>query len=208
MLVLNLACEAGHGFEGWFGSATDFESQQQGGLLSCPLCSSAQVRRMPSAPRLNLSSAREPAGPMGTSSGGSGGGVGPGGQGGKHLDRDADHSAGVRAGTHGGRPTDIPSGGNDGRAGDGPIAPATGPHTGLTPAELQRQVMQAVRQIMANTEDVGDRFAEEARRIHYGETEARGIRGQATPDEAQALAEEGIDVVALAVPEALKDPLQ
>ncbi len=68
--------------------------------------------------------------------------------------------------------------------------------------------MQAVRQIMANTEDVGERFAEEARRIHYGETEARGIRGQTTPDEAQALAEEGIEVVSLAVPAALKDPLQ
>lgn len=68
--------------------------------------------------------------------------------------------------------------------------------------------MQAVRQIMANTEDVGERFAEEARRIHYGETEARGIRGHTTPDEAQALAEEGIEVVSLAVPAAIKDPLQ
>ncbi|MBB3193555.1 DUF1178 family protein [Roseateles terrae] len=205
MLVLNLACEAGHGFEGWFGSATDFESQQQRGLLSCPLCSSAQVRRMPSAPRLNLSSAPEPAAAAGRSSSGNGGDAsGPRSPSG--------HPMSQYPGPHDGRPSgrhrDLPAVRSDGRAGDGPIVPATGPHTGLTPADLQRQVMQAVRQIMANTEDVGERFAEEARRIHYGETEARGIRGQATPDEAQALVEEGIDVVALAVPEALKDPLQ
>lgn len=208
MLVLNLACEAGHGFEGWFGSATDFESQQQRGLLSCPMCNSAQVRRMPSAPRLNLSSAQAPAHPVGPSSGGRGGhSERPGGQAGGHPGRHAGPGAGDGAAHSAGRGAHN-AGGDDGRSGEGPIVPATGPHAGLTPADLQRQVMQAVRQIMANTEDVGDRFAEEARRIHYGETEARGIRGQATPDEAQALAEEGIDVVALAVPEALKDPLQ
>jgi hypothetical protein len=74
--------------------------------------------------------------------------------------------------------------------------------------ELQKQVLQAVRTLMAKTEDVGDRFATEARRIHYGEAEERGIRGRATPDEARELADEGIDIVALPVPHALKDPLQ
>jgi hypothetical protein len=74
--------------------------------------------------------------------------------------------------------------------------------------ELQKQVMKAVRTMIANTEDVGDRFADEARRIHYGETEQRGIRGRATPQEARELADEGIDIVALPVPDALKDPLQ
>jgi hypothetical protein len=208
MLVLNLACEAGHGFEGWFGSATDFESQQQRGLLSCPMCNSAQVRRMPSAPRLNLSSAQAPARPGKRSSGGHAEGSGrPGSQPGRPLGRHPGPGAADEA-AHGASRSTHNAGSDDGRSAEGPIVPATGPHAGLTPADLQRQVMQAVRQIMANTEDVGDRFAEEARRIHYGETEARGIRGQATPDEAQALAEEGIDVVALAVPEALKDPLQ
>ncbi len=68
--------------------------------------------------------------------------------------------------------------------------------------------MQAVRHVLANTEDVGTRFAEEARRIHYGESEQRGIRGRTTRDEARALDEEGIQVLSLPIPDALKGPLQ
>lgn len=75
-------------------------------------------------------------------------------------------------------------------------------------ADLQAQWLQTVRHLMANTEDVGERFADEARRIHYGESEQRGIRGQASADERQALSEEGIEVVSIPVPAALKGPVQ
>jgi hypothetical protein len=68
--------------------------------------------------------------------------------------------------------------------------------------------MRAVRHLMANTEDVGERFPEEARRIHYGEIEERGIRGQASREAADALREEGIEVFSLPVPAALKGPIQ
>lgn len=58
-----------------------------------------------------------------------------------------------------------------------------------------RAALQRIRaEIEKNCDYVGDTFAEEARRIHYGETEARGIYGEATPDEAEALAEEGIEI--------------
>lgn len=50
------------------------------------------------------------------------------------------------------------------------------------------------KHVEANSEHVGDRFAEEARKIHYGETEKRGIYGQATADDAKALIDEGIEV--------------
>jgi hypothetical protein len=83
-----------------------------------------------------------------------------------------------------------------------PAEPAQGP-----PA-LQALWLHAVRQVLDNTEDVGERFPEEARRIHYGEVRSRGIRGQATPDECRALLDEGIEVVALPLPAALKGPLQ
>jgi hypothetical protein len=73
---------------------------------------------------------------------------------------------------------------------------------------LQAEWLKVVRHVMANTEDVGERFAEEARRIHYGETEERGIRGQASREETEALADEGIAVLPLLVPKALKEPLQ
>lgn len=82
----------------------------------------------------------------------------------------------------------------------------------LLSPELQQALHQAwvqvAKHVVATTDDVGDRFAEEARRIHYGETEERGIRGQATPDEARELVEEGIALVALPIPEHLKKPLQ
>jgi len=72
---------------------------------------------------------------------------------------------------------------------------------------LQAQWLQMVRHVLANTEDVGERFAEEARRIHYGESEERNIRGQASPEETQALLEEGIGVLPLPIPNALKGPV-
>ncbi len=149
MKVLNLRCANGHGFEGWFASDDDFMSQNGRGLVECPLCADQVITRMPSAPRLNLSGAKEP-------------------------------------------------------------APAAGPVAAAPPqaADLQAAWLSTVRQLMANTEDVGDRFAEEARRIHYGEEEARGIRGQATPQERESLREEGIETLSFPVPAALKGPVQ
>lgn len=155
MKVLNLRCANAHGFEGWFASEEDYQSQQGRGLVECPMCGVTSVARLPSAPRLNLSGARDPA-PV----------------------------AGGAA---------------------SPDAPSSAPGTAEV---LQAVWLQAVRHVMANTEDVGPRFAEEARRIHHGETEARGIRGQASAEEAQALAEEGIEVAVLPVPAALKGPVQ
>ena len=68
--------------------------------------------------------------------------------------------------------------------------------------------LAVARQLLAETTDVGSQFAEEARRIHYGETESRGIRGTATVDESNALAEEGIEVVSFPLPIVSKEQLQ
>ena len=75
-------------------------------------------------------------------------------------------------------------------------------------AKFEAALLEVARQVIANTEDVGERFAEEARRIHYDEAPERGIRGVATAAECEALAEEGIEVVTLPIPAALKQPLQ
>ncbi len=146
MKVLNLRCANGHGFEGWFASEEDFLGQNGRGLIECPMCSDRVVTRLPSAPRLNLSGAREPE--------------------------------------------------------------ASRPAAEPTAADLQAMWMQAVREILRQTEDVGERFAEEARRIHFGEAEERGIRGVASAEDRQALREEGIEVMALPLPAALKGPVQ
>jgi hypothetical protein len=155
MKVLDLRCNNGHGFEGWFGSDEDYMAQNGRGLIECPMCADKIVTRMPSAPRLNLSGAR--AAPVGAA------------------------------------------------AAAEPAAPAMKP---TAAPDLQVAWLATVRHLMANTEDVGPRFAEEARRIHYGETPQRGIRGQATPDERSALQEEGIETMAVPVPRGLEGPLQ
>jgi len=77
-----------------------------------------------------------------------------------------------------------------------------------TPEQLQALFVKMAREIVANTEDVGDRFAEEARRIHYKEAQERGIRGVTSKDEAEALEEEGIQVMPLPFSKLLKEPMQ
>ena len=80
---------------------------------------------------------------------------------------------------------------------------ATNPET-----EVQLAWMALARRVLANTDDVGARFAEEARRIHYGETPQRGIRGKASAAETESLLDEGIAVMQLSLPDALKGQLQ
>jgi len=84
-----------------------------------------------------------------------------------------------------------------------PAPPAAPPGQAVI---LQSLWVEAVKHVMARTEDVGERFPEEARRIHYGEAESRGIRGQATAEQRAALEDEGIEVTALPIPPALKGP--
>jgi hypothetical protein len=81
------------------------------------------------------------------------------------------------------------------RVGKAPVAaPAPVPAAhGDAIAGLPPEVLAKLREVVRNTEDVGERFPEEARKIHYDEAPARSIRGQASREEAEALAEEGID---------------
>lgn len=65
--------------------------------------------------------------------------------------------------------------------------------------EAVAKIRELVTNIRENSEDVGPKFPEEARKIHYGEAEQRGLIGQATAEEARALIDEGIEVAALPV---------
>ncbi len=69
-------------------------------------------------------------------------------------------------------------------------------------------LMAMARRMLSETTDVGDQFAEEARKMHYGEKKPLGIRGTATSDETQALAEEGIEVLSFPMQQAIKGTLQ
>jgi hypothetical protein len=62
----------------------------------------------------------------------------------------------------------------------------------ITPGQMRAALVELRRQVESHCDYVGPQFAEEARRIHYGEADARGIYGEATADESRALADEGI----------------
>jgi hypothetical protein len=179
MKVLDLQCTLGHSFEGWFGSQSDYDAQRERGLVTCPVCNDTEITKMLSAPRLNLGHSTAPVLPQEQGEGPKGGDVLPAKQ-----------------------PETLSMGaGSDVTAGQSVLSQ---PRL----QQVQAAMMQMVRHVMANTEDVGSQFAEEARKIHYGESEERNIRGQATREETEALIDEGIDVMALPVPENLKGTLQ
>lgn len=146
MKVFNLSCEHDHHFEGWFASADEYERQLSSDMIECPMCGSKTIRRLPTAPRLNLSSADQP------------------------KEASAREAAKLR--------------------------------------QAQSMWMKMAKHIVENTEDVGESFADEARRIHYAETPQRGIRGVASREQAAELADEGIEVFSFPIPNAMKEPLQ
>ena len=68
---------------------------------------------------------------------------------------------------------------------------------GAKQAELMRKMHELAREVRASSENVGERFAEEARKIHYGETDPRGIYGKASGEEVKGLIDEGVGVLPL-----------
>ena len=90
----------------------------------------------------------------------------------------------------------------------GSVVALTGSDHSQLEAQVQAAFLKGMRELMGRSEDVGDSFADEARKIHYKESPERSIRGQTTLDEADALREEGIDVLAMPIIPALKNTLQ
>ena len=85
----------------------------------------------------------------------------------------------------------------------GRAAMPAGEHQADTPTETETitsgeaEALKLMRRLVANAENVGRAFPEEARKIHYDEAPKRGIRGQASPEEAESLRDEGIDFMSL-----------
>ena len=90
----------------------------------------------------------------------------------------------------------------------GDVVALTGSDHGQLEAQVQATFLKGMRDLMGRSEDVGNSFAEEARKIHYKESPERSIRGQTTIDEAEALREEGIEVLAMPMLPAFKNTLQ
>jgi hypothetical protein len=90
----------------------------------------------------------------------------------------------------------------------GDVVALTGNDHSHLEAQVQAAFLKGMRDLMGRSEDVGSSFAEEARKIHYKEAPERSIRGQTTLDEAEALRDEGIEVMAVPFIPAFKNTLQ
>ncbi len=136
MIIFDLKCHQGHGFECWFRDSAGFDEQMAAGDVFCPRCGSDDVSKALMAP--NISTAR-------------------------------------------GRKNALIEGPRESEAVDAP------------PASLaeQRNLVEE------NCDYVGTKFPEEARKIHYGETKARNIYGEASMADAHELWEEGVDFALL-----------
>jgi hypothetical protein len=124
MILFDLRCSTGHGFEAWFKDTPAYEAQVEAGEISCPICGDREISKALMAPA-------------------------------------------VRSGARG---------------------------EAVQAAHMREALSALRREVERNCEHVGPRFPEEARKIHYGEAEKRGIYGEATDAEAKELKDEGIEV--------------
>jgi hypothetical protein len=136
MIRYDLACDKGHGFDGWFRDSAAFDKQAKRRLVTCPICGSVKVVKQLMAPGIPV-------------------------------------KANAKA--------------------EAPVCMFSGP---ADPRQqmLLKMMRELRKEVEKNADYVGDRFAEEARRIHYNEAEKRGIFGEATSEDAKSLLEEGIEV--------------
>ncbi|MDR4307308.1 DUF1178 family protein [Chelatococcus sambhunathii] len=139
MIRYGLACEAGHVFDGWFRSSSDFDDQSARLLLTCPACGSSKIEKTLMAPALSQRG-QEPASAQQ-----------PG----------ADANVALV---------------DDGRS------------------KIRGMLRELRAELTKNSEDVGERFPEVARRMHAREIEQKTVHGRASAEEAKALIEEGVAV--------------
>lgn len=148
MIHYQLRCEADHAFDGWFRDSAAFDVQAKQGLLSCPLCGGANVRRALMAPAVR-----------------------------KRAVGKSDKAAV--------------------QAPEFPVVASAEP-AGKAMAPIPDQVRAMLQRMRAEVEKscdyVGNTFAEQARQMHDGDIDARPIYGEATPEQAQRLADDGIEV--------------
>ena len=167
MIRYSLQCERGHAFESWFQDSASFDRQAKRGLVSCPLCDSVKVVKSIMAPQIPRK--------------------------GRTSEQRAGEEKTLRATARRKKAA---------AASDAASVPAATPSPEpLLMAKQETELLGKMKElrdhIKANADNVGEQFPEQARKMHYGEIEHRPIYGDASPTEAKALIEEGVEVMPL-----------
>jgi hypothetical protein len=177
MIRYTLVCDKGHEFESWFRDIATFEAQAAAEQLSCPACQSSHVGRAIMAPAIT--------------------------QGGRGLPEASNDQAIAASQPGPGAPDSSQTALDQGAA-------MTATDTEATPSqdvalldskdsELRQLVRQVKERLLAEAQDVGSRFATEARRMHFGEIPSRQIYGVASPTEVRDLLDDGVAVLPMPV---------
>lgn len=186
MILFALRCSADHQFEAWFRNGAAYDEQAAAHQIACPICGDTVVGKAPMAPRIAKGVARA-------------------------ADRAREQAEAVAANAPpspqpsaapAASPNAVPAALPAPIPAPVPLPTAADVVAALPPslndaqreavAEVMRQLTEVRRSVEKNCDYVGDRFAEEARRIHYGESDPRGIYGEASDEEVAELNEEGV----------------
>jgi hypothetical protein len=183
MILFDLVCSQGHSFEAWFRDNDSFERLVTVDEIQCAICGDTKVKKALMAPKISSSKAAA-----------------------RHAARDAVERASAssesgQTAKDGGATTTAPVTGSGTVPSSMTVQDSPGPLNNSQAAVAPEKVAEAMKllrkvqtHIEQNFDHVGKRFAEEARKMHYGEAEKRSIYGEATQEDAEALADEGIEV--------------
>lgn len=175
MIKFSLKCGHDHVFDAWFRDGGAYDDQASGGHIECPACGDRAIRKAPMAPSIARSRGSVPEPDNGNG-----------------QDMSANRQDAALEST--GRSN---VGGTVSTNGEGPVETRVDGDNAqlMASSDRVRELLHAVkRHVEKNCDYVGDRFADEARRIHYGEADRRGIYGEASAEDAQDLQEEGIEI--------------
>ncbi len=182
MILFALRCSADHQFEAWFRNGAAYDEQAAAHQIACPICGDTVIGKAPMAPRIAKGVARA-------------------------ADRAREQAEAVAANAPpsaapaapanavpAALPAPIPAPVPLPNAADvvAALPPSLNDAQREAVAEVMRQLTEVRRSVEKNCDYVGDRFAEEARRIHYGESDPRGIYGEASDEEVAELNDEGV----------------
>ncbi|WP_366654978.1 DUF1178 family protein [Fodinicurvata sp. EGI_FJ10296] len=175
MIKFSLKCRQDHEFDGWFRDGATYETQAAAGVIECPSCGDRSIRKAPMAPSIarRMTQDRDSGPPSDLQSG-------------HEVAASQTPDEGRRSTGH--NTDSVPSSGEKSlREGESARSMVSG--------DRLREMLYAIkRHVESNCDYVGDRFADEARRIHHGQADKRGIYGEASADEAEELADEGIEI--------------